>query len=151
MKKLFLIAGLFIVTLCNAQVIETLSKLITLYGDTTYYFYDTRFDWSGRSATIDINIFRPEDNTGVLYIGGTDKLTSKLTGVTDFKYETEISQNPLTIDTTGTDIGPNADSSWWGCKFKITSKFGFPIPAFKYKANTCDSVTLLLIYKLNAD
>lgn len=125
---------------------------LKLYGDSTIVHKTRWGDWHGKNVACRIMVKNPEDNTGIFSVGGSDPDITSITGVTDFSYYTGWANNPVTIDTSGTIIKPNSDSTWWGIGYNNVKGFPFPLPAIKYEANTCDSVEVYIKYivtKLN--
>jgi hypothetical protein len=149
MKKVFVLIGIMVSLLSFSQ--SDLWKVdMTLYGDTIIYFTKNGADWHGNLVSVDVNFKYPEDNTGKLYLGGTNKPVSNKIGVTDFKTYTPWDNNPIPIDTTSTDttdIYTVNGSLWWGAGYSCTKGFPFDLPAFRYVAGTCDSVQLFMYWR----
>jgi hypothetical protein len=155
MKKIFIIMGLIVTTLSFGQVTGSwnpagsVEYYFTLYGDTTIIAPSRLGNFFGKYTIVDIAIKNPEDNTGVLSLGSSNRAVTLATGVDDFKSISVINSaaNPLTIDTTGTILKYNADSTWWGVALEFEHLTGKQ-PAIKYVANTCDSVIIQVLFTI---
>lgn len=148
MKRLFILIGLFICLVINAQDFEWATRS---YGKNDTMAFDKRSDannWFMQDVTIDITIWGSENIDGEFYVGGYDPMVSRLTGKQDWKNYPELNGvdvSPLVADSTGVYFVPNADTTRYTYKIVIPN-YCFQKPAYRYIMNETDSSNYVILF-----
>ena len=122
-----------------------------IYQDTIAVAYPVSDynDWSGEKVAVSIAVQNTEDDDAELFIGGTNSRISSVLDTTDFAYlsQSGLVIDPLVLDTAGTYLKPNVDTTWYTINF-TKDIFPRPTPAFRLTMNETDSLYLYILFEL---